>query len=124
VAGGECGEDADAVTSFDTSLEENAPWDRELSARMYVRRTKRPHQQEIILGSAGPSQGVEDAGHRAGRVPAEEGNAGLIWMQRIRDMTFRTRRPAFDDALDEYGRRPWFTDPTDGPAGHYAFHSA
>jgi starch phosphorylase len=38
---------------LDTDLEENAPWDRELSARRYGGDRERAVQQEIILGSGG-----------------------------------------------------------------------
>jgi len=35
---------------LDTDLEENAPWDRELSARLYGGDRETRVQQEIILG--------------------------------------------------------------------------
>ena len=38
---------------LDTDLEENAPWDRELSARLYGGDRETRVQQEIILGVGG-----------------------------------------------------------------------
>ena len=38
---------------LDTDLEENAPWDRELSARLYGGDRETRIQQEIILGIGG-----------------------------------------------------------------------
>ena len=38
---------------LDTDLEENAPWDRELSARLYGGDRETRIQQEIVLGIGG-----------------------------------------------------------------------
>src|SRR4029453_17689220 len=41
------------MSFLDTDLEENAPWDRELSARLYGGDRETRIQQEIILGIGG-----------------------------------------------------------------------
>jgi starch phosphorylase len=46
---------------LDTSLEENAPWDRELSARLYGGDRETRIQQEIILGSAASARSRRSA---------------------------------------------------------------
>ena len=51
---------------LDTDLEENAPWDRELSARLYGGDRETRIQQEIILGIGGV-RALRSARHRAGR---------------------------------------------------------
>ena len=50
---------------LDTDLEENAPWDRELSARLYGGDRETRIQQEIILGIGGV-RALQGARHRAG----------------------------------------------------------
>ena len=50
---GACGSAACSCILLDTDLEENAPWDRELSARLYGGDRETRVQQEIILGIGG-----------------------------------------------------------------------
>ena len=53
---------------LDTDLEENAPWDRELSARLYGGDRETRVQQEIILGLGGVRalQGARARSRRSG----------------------------------------------------------
>ena len=55
---------------LDTDLEENAPWDRELSARLYGGDRETRIQQEIILGIGGV-RALKALGADAGRVAPE-----------------------------------------------------
>ena len=55
---------------LDTDLEENAPWDRELSARLYGGDRETRIQQEIILGIGGV-RALQGAGLSAGRLAPE-----------------------------------------------------
>jgi starch phosphorylase len=103
---------------LDTDLEENAPWDRELSARLYGGDRETRIQQEIILGIGGVRV------LRALQVtPAvyhlNEGHAAFVVVQRIRDLC--EQGWAFDAALDEVRRTTVFTTHTPVPAGHDAF---
>ncbi len=70
---------------LDTDLEENAPWDRELSARLYGGDRETRIQQEIILGIGGVrvlrSLGIEPAVWHL-----NEGHAAFVALQRIRDL--------------------------------------
>ncbi len=103
---------------LDTSLEENAPWDRELSARLYGGDRETRIQQEIILGIGGvralKALEVEPAVFHL-----NEGHAAFVVLQRIRDLT--ERGSSFDDALEEIRRSTVFTTHTPVPAGHDAF---
>jgi starch phosphorylase len=108
------------VTLFllDTDLEENAPWDRELSARLYGGDRETRVQQEIILGIGGVR-----ALRTLGVVPTiyhlNEGHAAFVVVQRIRDLCEEGH--TFEAALDEVRRSTVFTTHTPVPAGHDAF---
>ena len=103
---------------LDTDLEENAPWDRELSARLYGGDRETRIQQEIILGIGGVrvlrALGIEPAVWHL-----NEGHAAFVALQRIRELV--ERGSSFDDALDEVRRTTVFTTHTPVPAGHDAF---
>jgi starch phosphorylase len=103
---------------LDTNLEENAPWDRELSARLYGGDRETRVQQEIILGIGGVralrSLGIDPAVWHL-----NEGHAAFVVLQRIREM--QERGLDFDAALDEVRHSTVFTTHTPVPAGHDAF---
>ena len=103
---------------LDTDLEENAPWDRELSARLYGGDRETRIQQEIILGVGGvrvlKAIGVDPAVYHL-----NEGHAAFVVVQRIRDLC--ERGWTFDSALQEVRRTTVFTTHTPVPAGHDAF---
>jgi starch phosphorylase len=103
---------------LDTGLEENAPWDRELSARLYGGDRETRIQQEIILGVGGVR-----ALKALGSVPAvwhlNEGHAAFVVLQRIRDLI--EGGSSFEEALEDVRRTTVFTTHTPVPAGHDAF---
>jgi len=103
---------------LDTDLEENAPWDRELSARLYGGDREIRIQQEIILGIGGVR-----ALHALGVNPTvwhlNEGHAAFVALQRIREQV--EKGSSFDDALAAVQRSTVFTTHTPVPAGHDAF---
>jgi starch phosphorylase len=103
---------------LDTDLEENAPWDRELSARLYGGDRETRIQQEIILGVGGVR-----ALKALGTTPAvwhlNEGHAAFVVLQRIRDLIEAGH--TFDSALEEVRRTTVFTTHTPVAAGHDAF---
>ena len=83
---------------LDTDLEENAPWDRELSARLYGGDRETRIQQEIILGIGGVrvlrALGIEPAVWHL-----NEGHAAFVALQRIRELVER------GSSFDERARR-------------------
>ena len=103
---------------LDTDLEENAPWDRELSARLYGGDRETRIQQEIILGIGGV-RALKAVGVAAGVWHLNEGHAAFVVLQRIRDLI--EKGESFDSALQEVRRTTIFTTHTPVPAGHDAF---
>jgi len=103
---------------LDTDLEQNAPWDRELSARLYGGGQDTRLQQEILLGLGGVL-----ALRALGLTPAvwhlNEGHAAFVILQRLRDFLAAGR--TWEEALVEVRRTTVFTTHTPVPAGHDAF---
>jgi glycogen phosphorylase len=103
---------------LDTDLEENAPWDRELSARLYGGDRETRIQQEIILGIGGV-RALKALGIAPGVWHLNEGHAAFVVLQRIRDHIEQGQ--SFEAALQEVRRSTMFTTHTPVPAGHDAF---
>ena len=103
---------------LDTDLEENAPWDRELSARLYGGDRETRAQQEIILGIGGV-RALKALGSTPAVWHLNEGHAAFVVLQRIRDLI--ESGESFDSALEEVRRTTIFTTHTPVPAGHDAF---
>src|SRR2546427_12453247 len=99
---------------LDTDLEENAPWDRELSARLYGGDRETRIQQEIILGIGGVRT-LKLLGDEPGAFHLNEGHAGFVVLQRIRGLI--EHGSTFDPALEEIRRTTIFTTHTPVPAG-------
>ena len=103
---------------LDTDLEENAPWDRELSARLYGGDRETRVQQEIILGIGGV-RALKAMGSTPAVWHLNEGHAAFVVLQRIRDLI--EHGDSFESALEEVRRTTIFTTHTPVPAGHDAF---
>ena len=86
---------------LETDLEENAPWDRELSARLYGGDRETRLQQELILGMGGV-RALRALGINPAVWHLNEGHAALVVLQRIRELIERGQ--SFDDALKEVRR--------------------
>ena len=103
---------------LDTDLEENAPWDRELSARLYSGDRETRIQQEIILGVGGV-RALRALGSDPAVWHLNEGHVAFVVLQRIREAL--EQGESFAAALDEIRRTTVFTTHTPVPAGHDAF---
>jgi starch phosphorylase len=103
---------------LDTDLEENAPWDRELSARLYGGDRETRIQQEIILGIGGV-RALKAMGITPAAWHLNEGHAAFVVLQRIRDRI--EEGASFEAGLDDVRRSTIFTTHTPVPAGHDAF---
>ena len=103
---------------LDTDLAENAPWDRELSARLYGGDREMRIQQEIILGIGGV-RALRALGVSPTVWHLNEGHAAFVALQRIREQV--EKGASFDAALDAVRRSTVFTTHTPVPAGHDAF---
>ena len=103
---------------LDTDIEENAPWDRGLSARLYGGNQEMRLQQEIVLGLGGvralKAMGIEPAVWHL-----NEGHAAFVALQRIWDQI--EQGASFDTALEHVRATTVFTTHTPVPAGHDAF---
>ena len=103
---------------LDTGLGENAPEDRELSARLYGGDQMMRLRQEIILGVGGVR--VLQA---MGIVPSvyhlNEGHAAFVVLQRIHELCAQGH--SFDSALEAVRETTVFTTHTPVSAGHDAF---
>jgi starch phosphorylase len=103
---------------LDTDLPENAPWDRELSARLYGGNQETRVQQEIVLGLGGV-RALRAMNIQPSVWHLNEGHAAFVVLQRIREGIESGQN--FDAALDEVRRTTVFTTHTPVPAGHDAF---
>jgi glycogen phosphorylase len=103
---------------LDTDLEENAPWDRELSARLYGGDRETRIQQEIVLGIGGV-RALKALGVNVAAFHLNEGHAAFVVLQRIHD--FVEHGSSFDDALEAIRKTTIFTTHTPVAAGHDAF---
>jgi starch phosphorylase len=104
---------------LDTDLEENAPWDRSLSARLYGGDRETRVQQEIILGIGGV-RALKAIGSSPAVYHLNEGHAAFVVLQRIRELV--DQGASFESALEEVRRTTIFTTHTPVPAGHDAFN--
>ena len=103
---------------LDTDVDENDPWDRELSARLYSGDTEHRIRQEIMLGIGGVRA------LRALRIEPSvwhmnEGHSAFLVLECIREQVSQGR--SFEEAAANINRRSLFTTHTPVPAGHDAF---
>jgi starch phosphorylase len=103
---------------LDTDLEENQPWDRELSARLYGGDRETRIQQEIILGIGGV-RALKAMGITPSAWHLNEGHAAFVVLQRIRDRI--EEGATFEGGLEDVRKTTVFTTHTPVPAGHDAF---
>src|SRR6185436_14858624 len=94
---------------LDTDLEENAPWDRDLSARLYGGDRETRVQQEIILGVGGVRV-LKAMGYNPAVYHLNEGHAAFVVLQRIRDLC--ETGWTFEAALEEVRETTVFTTHT------------
>ena len=103
---------------MDTDVEENEPWDRELSARLYGGDQETRIRQEIILGIGGVRL-LEQLGIQPAVYHANEGHAAFMMLERIRRLV--QHGLSFQEAVKKVQETTVFTTHTPVPAGHDAF---
>jgi starch phosphorylase len=103
---------------MDTDVEANAPWDRELSARLYGGNQETRIQQEIVLGIGGVRV-LRALGITPHVWHLNEGHAAFVVVERLREMV-ATGTP-LSKAVDFVKRTTVFTTHTPVSAGHDAF---
>jgi glycogen phosphorylase len=103
---------------LDTSVKENDPRDRELSARLYGGDGETRLQQEIILGVGGV-RALRALGHQPMVWHLNEGHTAFVTLERMRERV--EGGESFAAALEEVRRSTIFTTHTPVAAGHDAF---
>jgi starch phosphorylase len=103
---------------LDTGLDENAPVDRNLSARLYGGDREVRLQQEIVLGIGGV-RALRALGIKPDLWHLNEGHAAFVAFERIRELI--EQGSTLDTALQEVRYTTVFTTHTPVPAGHDAF---
>jgi starch phosphorylase len=103
---------------LDTSVEDNDPADRQLSARLYGGDRETRLQQEIILGVGGVRV-LRALGYQPMVWHLNEGHTAFVTLERMRELLDRGER--FDAALEKVRRSTIFTTHTPVAAGHDAF---
>jgi starch phosphorylase len=103
---------------LDTDVDQNAPEDRELSARLYGGDRTGRLQQEVILGIGGV-QALRALDVHPGVWHLNEGHAAFVSLQRIHDHV--AGGMAFAAAVSAVRQSTVFTTHTPVPAGHDAF---
>jgi len=103
---------------LDTNLEENAPWDRELTGRLYGGDQTTRLLQEIVLGIGGVRL-LRAVGETPDAYHGNEGHTALMMLERVREAM--AEGMDFDDAVAAVRSTTIFTTHTPVPAGHDSF---
>lgn len=104
---------------MDTDVEQNAPGDRELSARLYGGDVQIRISQEIVLGIGGV-RALRALGLKPTVWHMNEGHAAFLQLERIRELVQEDHLP-FEAALWSARSNALFTTHTPVPAGNDAF---
>jgi len=103
---------------MDSNVPQNAPWDRDLSARLYGGDQETRIRQEMVLGLGGVrvlrALGIEPSAWHL-----NEGHSSFLILERLRELT--RAGLTFDQALEQVRQSTVFTTHTPVPAGHDAF---
>ncbi len=107
-----------SIYLLDTNLEENAPQDRQLSARLYTADQEQRLQQEIILGVGGVRL-LRALGMQPAIWHANEGHAAFMMLERVREEV--AKGTSLTEAVRGVQSTSVFTTHTPVPAGHDVF---
>ena len=103
---------------LDTDLDANAPWDRELTARLYGGDQNVRLLQEIVLGVGGVRL-LRALGLAPDVWHGNEGHTAFMMVERAREFLASGR--TFEEAIDDVRASTIFTTHTPVSAGHDAF---
>lgn len=103
---------------LDTDIEENDPWNRGISARLYAGDLEQRLRQEIVLGIGG-AEVLQKLGIDHAVVHLNEGHASFSLLERIRDRL--EDGFSLEEALEKVRSTTVFTTHTPVPAGHDIF---
>ena len=103
---------------MDTDVNENQPWDRELSARLYSGDSETRIRQEMMLGVGGVRV-LRQLGFNPSVWHMNEGHSAFLILECIREHVAQGK--SFDEAAALVKKHTVFTTHTPVPAGHDAF---
>jgi len=103
---------------MDTDIEVNDPWNRGISAHLYIGDLEQRLRQEIVLGIGG-SQVLNTLGIRHSVLHLNEGHAAFALLERIRERV--EGGMSYEEAADQVRKTSVFTTHTPVPAGHDVF---
>ncbi|NBD36282.1 MAG: alpha-glucan family phosphorylase [Chloroflexi bacterium] len=103
---------------MDADIEQNAPWDRQLTARLYGGDQEMRIQQEILLGIGGVYI-LRNLGIKPGVWHINEGHSAFMVLERLRE--YVQAGMSFEEAKERVQASTIFTTHTPVPAGHDAF---
>jgi len=106
---------------MDTDVDENDPWDRELSARLYSGDSELRIRQEIVLGIGGVRV-LRALGIEPHVLHMNEGHSAFLMLECIREKV--NQGMSYEEAKAVTRSQAVFTTHTPVPAGHdtFAFH--
>jgi starch phosphorylase len=108
-----------SLVLMNADVEENQPWDRELSARLYGGNRETRLLQEMLLGIGGVRM-LRALSLNPAVYHANEGHAAFLLLERIRELV--EAGSSFDQAVEQVRATSIFTTHTPVPAGHDTFH--
>ncbi len=103
---------------IDTDVNDNDPWDRELSARLYSGDSEMRIRQEIMLGIGGVRL-LRKLGIYPSAWHMNEGHSAFLLLENVRELVEQGK--CFEEAVDYVRNHSIFTTHTPVPAGHDAF---
>ena len=103
---------------MDTDIEANDPWNRKISAHLYIGSIEQRLRQEIVLGIGGRAV-LETMGLKHPVLHLNEGHPAFAILERIREAVSAGSR--FADALQNVKETTVFTTHTSVPAGTDVF---
>ncbi|NKQ37388.1 MAG: glycosyltransferase family 1 protein [Chloroflexi bacterium] len=107
-----------ALYLMDTDVDENEPWDRELSARLYSGDSETRIRQEMMLGLGGVRV-LRALGLSPTVWHMNEGHSSFLILECIRELV--TQGKSFEEAAALVRNQTVFTTHTPVPAGHDVF---
>jgi len=103
---------------MDTDIEVNDPWNRGISAHLYIGDLEQRLRQEILLGIGG-SQVLNTLGIKHSVLHLNEGHAAFALLERIRERV--EEGMSYEEATHQVRSTSVFTTHTPVPAGHDVF---
>lgn len=103
---------------LDTDIDQNDPWNRGISARLYIGDVEQRLRQQMVLGIGGIAV-LNRLGIKHSVIHLNEGHSAFAIVERIRERI--EKGMSFEEAVDRVRETTVFTTHTPVPAGHDVF---